>query len=215
MRRASGPGHYMLAPMLAVTGGTVADVYSGTWVRANVEIDGGRIVYVGPREPPDGAERIDPRGKGVAPGHAEPHTHPWVLYSPASLLEAAVPDGTTTLVYDNLFFFLAHGPAGLRRLVEARSAAPAPVRRVARLAPQSAYDDEAERFATEIVAPLLSWPEAVASGEITRWGRGGCGAARRAPGIPAAKAAGRRVEGHNAGASYDRLAELSAAGISA
>ena len=47
--------------MLAVTGGTVADVYSGTWVQANVEIDGGRIVYVGPREPPEHAARISAR----------------------------------------------------------------------------------------------------------------------------------------------------------
>jgi adenine deaminase len=114
--------------MLAVTGGTVADVYSGTWVEANVEIEGDRIVYVGPREPPRGAARINARGKVVAPGYVEPHTHPWCLYSPASLLEAAVPDGTTTLVYDNLFFFLAHGVEGLRRIVEATNAAPAHIR---------------------------------------------------------------------------------------
>jgi adenine deaminase len=201
--------------MLAVTGGTVADVYSGTWARANVEIDGGRIVYVGPREPPDHAARISARGKVVAPGYIEPHTHPWCLYSPASLLESAVPDGTTTLVYDNLFFFLAHGVAGLRRIVDAMRAAPAHIRWVARLAPQSAMPDEAERFATEIVAPLLSWPEVVASGEITSWARVARGDPRLAAGIRAAKAARRRVEGHNAGASYARLAELSAAGISA
>src|SRR3954451_22570136 len=215
MSRASGRGPYMLSRLLAVAAGTRAYVYSGTWVRANVEIDGGRIVYVGPREPPPGSERIDARGKVVAPGYIEPHTHPWVLYSPASLLEAAVPDGTTTLVYDNLFFFLAHGPAGLRRIVEAMNAAPAHVRWVARLAPQSAYDDEAERFATDVVAPLLSWPEVVASGEITSGAKVARGAPRLAAGIAAAKAAGKRVEGHNAGASYDRLAELSAAGISA
>jgi adenine deaminase len=40
------------------------------------------------------------------------------------------------------------------------------------------------------------------------------GDSRLAAGIAAAKAARRRVEGHNAGASYDRLAELAAAGIS-
>jgi adenine deaminase len=201
--------------MLAVTGGTVADVYSGTWVEANVEIEGDRIVYVGPREPPRGAARINARGKVVAPGYVEPHTHPWCLYSPASLLEAAVPDGTTTLVYDNLFFFLAHGVEGLRRIVEATNAAPAHIRWVARLAPQSAYPDEARRFATELVAPLLRWPEVVASGEITGWARVARGDARLLAGIAAAKAARRRVEGHNAGASYERLAQLSAAGISA
>jgi adenine deaminase len=201
--------------MLAVTGGTVADVYSGTWVEANLEIDGDRIVYVGPRRPPESAARISARGKVVVPGYIEPHTHPWCLYSPSSLLEAAVPDGTTTLVYDNLFFFLAHGTSGLRRIVDAMNAAPAHIRWVARLTPQTAMPDEAERFATEIVAPLLRWPEVVASGEITSWARVARGDARLTAGIAAAKAARRRVEGHNAGASYNRLAELSAAGISA
>ena len=51
------------------------------------------------------------------PGYIEPHTHPWCLYSPASLLEVAIPDGTTTLVYDNLFFYLSHGVDGLRSIV--------------------------------------------------------------------------------------------------
>ena len=35
---------------LALVGGTVADVYTGTWIRANVEIADGRITYVGPRD---------------------------------------------------------------------------------------------------------------------------------------------------------------------
>jgi adenine deaminase len=200
---------------LAITGGTVADVYTGTWIEANVEIAGGRIAYVGPRAPSHGVETIDAAGKVVVPGYIEPHTHPWCLYSPASLLEIAVPDGTTTLVYDNLFFFLAHGVEGLRAIVDQMAAAPAHVRWVARLAPQSAYEDEAQTFATEVVAPLLSWPEVVASGEITNWMAVARGEPRLAAGIAAAKAARRRVEGHNAGASYDRLAQLSAAGISA
>src|SRR3954451_23474781 len=199
---------------LALVGGTVADVYTGTWVQANVEIEDGRIAYVGPREPR--ADTVhDLTGKVLTPGYIEPHTHPWCLYSPASLLEAAVPDGTTTLVYDNLFFFLAHGVEGLRAIVDTMRVAPAHVRWVARLAPQSAYPDEAERFATDVVAPLLSWPEVVASGEITSWAAVARGDPRLAAGIAAAKGARRRVEGHNAGASYDRLAELSAAGISA
>jgi adenine deaminase len=201
--------------VVGLAGGTVADVYTGTWVEANVEIDGGRIVYVGPREPPADAQRIDVTGKVVTPGYIEPHTHPWCLYSPSSLLEVAVPDGTTTLVYDNLFFFLAHGVDGLRDIVDQCNTAPAHIKWVARLAPQSAYADEAERFATEIVAPLLSWPEVVASGEITNWMAVAKREPRIAAGIEAAKHARKRVEGHNAGASYNRLNELSLAGISA
>jgi len=199
---------------LALVGATVADVYTGTWISANVEISDGVIAYVGPREPDD-ATIVDVRGKVLVPGYVEPHTHPWCLYSPSSLLEVAVPDGTTTLVYDNLFFFLAHGVEGLRRIVDAMNAAPAHIKWVARISPQSAYPDEAERFAIERIAPLFSWPEVVASGEITNWSSVIRGDERVAAGIAAAKHARRRVEGHNAGASYDRLNQLSAAGISA
>jgi adenine deaminase len=198
--------------VVVLRGGTVADVYTGTWIDADVAIDGRRIAYVGPDAPGD--EVIDVYGKVLVPGYIEPHTHPWCLYSPSSLLEVAVPDGTTTLVYDNLFFYLAHGVEGLRSIVEQMNAAPAHVRWVARISPQSAHPDEAERFAIERIAPLFSWPEVVASGEITNWMSIASGDARVAAGIAAAKQARRRVEGHNAGASYRRLNELSAAGIS-
>ena len=191
----------------ALVGGTVADVYTGTWVEANVEFDDGVITYVGPREPACAA--IDISGKVLVPGYIEPHTHPWCLYSPTSLLEVAVPDGTTTLVYDNLFFFLSHGVDGLRTIVDAMHAAPAHIRWVARISPQSAYPDEAERFAIERDRPDALWPEVVASGEITNWMSVAKGEPRVAAGIAAAKAARRRVEGHNAGASYNRLNELS------
>jgi adenine deaminase len=197
--------------MVSLVGGTVADVYTGTWVQANVEIDEGRIVYVGPREPPHDSERIDVTGKVVAPGYIEPHTHPWCLYSPSSLLEVAVPDGTTTLVYDNLFFFLSHGVDGLRRIVDQCNSAPAHIKWVARIAAQTALAEDA--FDPEVVASMLAWPEVVASGEITNWFGVTRGAFDR--GIAAAKQARKRVEGHNAGASYNRLNELSAAGISA
>ncbi|MBE2316186.1 adenine deaminase [Solirubrobacter sp. CPCC 204708] len=199
--------------MQALVGATIADVYTGTWIRANVEFDDGVITYVGPRAP--ACEATDITGKLLVPGYIEPHTHPWCLYSPASLLEVAVPDGTTTLVYDNLFFFLSHGVDGLRRIVEQMRAAPAHIRWVARISPQSAYPDEAERFAIDVIEPMLSWPEVVASGEITNWMSVARGEPRVAAGIAAARAARRRVEGHNAGASYDRLNELSLAGISA
>ncbi|HEX6024700.1 MAG TPA: adenine deaminase C-terminal domain-containing protein [Solirubrobacter sp.] len=189
-----------------LAGGTVADVYAGTWIEANVEFEDGRITYVGPREP--SGDVIDVSGKVIVPGYIEPHAHPWCVYGPSSLLEVAVPDGTTTIVYDNLFFYLSHGVDGLRRIVDAMGDAPAHVYWVARLAPQTACD----AFPVDVVASMLSWPEVVASGEITNWSAVARG--EFAGGIAAAKAARKRVEGHNAGASYNRLAELSAAGLS-
>ncbi|WP_053227171.1 adenine deaminase C-terminal domain-containing protein [Solirubrobacter soli] len=195
--------------MVVLRGGTVADVYTGTYVDADVVIDQGRIVYVGP-DAPD-ADTIDVRGKVVVPGYIEPHAHPWCLYGPSSLLEVAIPDGTTTLVYDNLFFFLSHGVDGLRAIVDQMNAAPAHVKWVARIAAQTALEQDA--FDPGTVSRMLDWPEVVASGEITNWFGVTRGVFDR--GIAAAKAVRKRVEGHNAGASPRRLNALSAKGISA
>src|SRR4051812_40438963 len=87
-RTSSTRGTLACAAMHAFVGGTVADVYTGTWIRANVEIEDGVITYVGPRESAENA--IDVTGKVLVPGYIEPHTHPWCLYSPTSMLEVAV-----------------------------------------------------------------------------------------------------------------------------
>ncbi|MEA2318352.1 MAG: adenine deaminase [Solirubrobacteraceae bacterium] len=205
------------APDAAVTGGTVADVYAGEWVRANVEIARGRIAYVGPRVPrrgPDTVE-IDATGRVVVPGYVEPHAHPWVLYSALGLLEAAVPDGTTAIVLDSLFQFQALGAAGHRRIVEALRAAPANVWWNVRAASQSRFREEPETFTRAAFEEQLAWPEVALSGEITRWRDVAGGDAHLLAAIAAAHASRRRAEGHAAGASYERLAALSAAGISA
>ena len=114
------------------------------------------------------SDGIDVSGKVIVPGYIEPHTHPWCLYSPSSLLEVAVPDGTTTLVYDNLFFFLAHGVG------RACGASSTDARR-ARAHPLGGADRAADgagrggRSIREAVASMLAWPEVVATGEITNW----------------------------------------------
>ena len=157
------------------------------------------------------ARRSTSAGRSLVPGYIEPHTHPWCLYSPTSLLEVAVPDGTTTLVYDNLFFFLAHGVDGLRTIVDAMNAR-ARARQLGR-ADRAAVGvpDEAERFATDdrrADAGLAGGRGERRDHELDRRSRRATRGV--AAGIAAAKAARKRVEGHNAGASYNRLNELSA-----
>jgi hypothetical protein len=55
---------------------------------------------------------IDATGKIVAPGYVEAHFHPWVLYNPVSIVGGVLPLGTTTIVADNLFFYMQVGPDG-------------------------------------------------------------------------------------------------------
>src|ERR1700709_716135 len=61
-------------PGLVIRGGTIADGFGGELFEADVAISDGRITEVG-KVSAKGAEEIDARGKLVAPGFVDVHTH--------------------------------------------------------------------------------------------------------------------------------------------
>lgn len=205
------------APDLAVTGGVVANVYSGEWLRWNVEVADGRIAYCGPRKPAidSGTLVVDAAGRVVAPGYVEAHFHPWALYNPRTVLEVALPRGTTALVADNLPFFLQFGVVGFRRVIDALASQPVHLYWVARVVSQSRFPGEEKLFTTDAVREQLTWPEVVGTAEITRWVDLADGDPHMLASLAAAKEFGKRSDGHTAGASFDRLAATVAAGLSA
>lgn len=203
------------SPELVVRGAWIADVYGEGWFQANLEVALGRIAYVGPRPPRvgEGTRVLEAEGLYLAPGYLEPHAHPWVLYTPLSLLEALVPQGVTGVVYDDLLLRLHLGPEGTRAFQEwmAEQDLPARVFWAARLAPQTALPEE--KLWPEEAS--LEAPWTLASAEVTAWPRVVGGERGLLTGIARAQALGRRSEAHGAGASFPRLAALAAAGLEA
>ena len=61
-------------PDLVIRGGTVADGKGGELFEADVAMSGGRITEVG-KVAAKGEEEIDAKGKLVAPGFVDVHTH--------------------------------------------------------------------------------------------------------------------------------------------
>ncbi len=202
---------------LFVRDGTVANVYSGELLPGNVAVTDGHIAYVGRSEAalgPD-TEVLDAGGKVVAPGYVEAHFHPWVLYNPVSLVEGALPLGTTTIVADNLFFFMEMGPEGFAAMADDLRGLPLDYLWVARLISQAKFPGEEHMFALEKIRGLLERPDVVGTGEVTRWPTLAAGDPALLAGIAAAKAVGKVADGHTGGASEVRLAEVAAAGIDA
>ena len=144
--------------------GTIVNVYSGELLPGNVAIAGGRITYVGPKEPPAAEVLEDASGMYLAPAWIEPHAHPWLLYNPVSMIEGVLPGGTTTIFNDDLFFYLQAGPENFARMLDALAGLPIRYRWLVRLQSQSEYEGEALDFALEKLKPLLA-----------RAGRGGLG----------------------------------------
>ena len=202
---------------LFVRGGTIANVYSGELHEGNVAVSGGRIAYVGEGERAVGPETevVEADGMVVCPGYIEAHFHPWVLYNPVSLVEGALPLGTTTVVADNLFFFMQMGPDGFSRMADDLRDLPLLYLWMARLTSQATFPGEEEMFALEKVEPLLRRDDVIGTAEVTRWPALAAGDPALISGIRAAKALGKIVDGHTGGASESRLQPVAAAGIDA
>lgn len=202
---------------LFVRGGTIANVYSGELLEGNVAISGGRIAYVGEGERALGPETrvVDASGMVVSPGYLEAHFHPWVLYNPVSLVEGALPLGTTTVVADNLFFYMQMGPDGFSAMADDLRDLPLLYLWMARLTSQARFPGEEEMFALGKVEPLLRRDDVIGTAEVTRWPALAAGEPALISGIRAAKALGKIVDGHTGGASEARLQPVAAAGIDA
>ena len=198
-----------------VRGGVLLNVYTGERYPANVAIAGERIAYVGGRDDMvgRGTEMIDAAGATLVPGYIEPHAHPWNLATPSVLARHVLPLGTTTMVADNLPLYWLGGLRGFERAARALAAGPLKFYWMVRPHGQSRGPDEDRRFSRRDLDRMLASPWTLAAGEVTRWPDAAAGRPALLDRLALAIARGKRVEGHTAGASAERLPALAAAGL--
>ena len=198
---------------LALTGGSIADVRAGLVRRAAVGIANRTIARIGSDDEVATPARqvIDVSGQIIVPGYIEPHGH-ILLANPVEFAGALLRTGTTTAIVDSLPFMLLTPPERLPELLASLSALPMKFRWLIRLQPQS-FADTGERFRVDTLRALWRQPWAAAVGEVTRWVDVLDGDPDLVSKIRAAREDGKRVEGHAAGASYERLVGLAAAGF--
>lgn len=197
---------------LALAGGSVADVRAGTVRRAALGITGDRIAALGSDDVivADARRVLDVTGRILAPGYIEPHTHV-ALAAPWEFASAVLPRGTTTAVVDALPLISLGRPDHLPGLLEQLAALPMQIRWLIRLHPQAF--GAADRFTLPYLRSLWRLPSAAAVGEVTRWMDVLLGDADLREKMAAAAADGKRIEGHAAGASFERLVGLREAGF--
>jgi adenine deaminase len=198
---------------LALTGGTIADVRAGSVRRAAVGIANQTIARIGSdaEVAPHAHQVIDVSGQVIVPAYIEPHGH-ILLANPVEFAGALLRTGTTTAIVDALPFMVLTPPDRLPQLLASLSALPMKFRWLIRLQPQS-FAETGERFRLEALRALWRQPWAAAVGEVTRWVDVLDGDPDLVSKIRAAREDGKRVEGHAAGASYERLVGLAAAGF--
>ncbi len=202
---------------LLVTGGDVVNVYTGEVVRWDVAVAAGRVAAVGDDLAAlagPATLRLDARGKVLVPGFLDGHTHLDVFVALPELLREAIPRGLTAFVTEMAQVSSALGAGGARWFLETLAAQPihayatAPVisyLTVEGVPGQPALDEAA-------MAALLDDPRVLGLGEVY-WHRLLPEPERLLPLITRARALGKTVEGHTAGARGSRLVACAAAGV--
>jgi adenine deaminase len=200
---------------LLLEGGRVLNVYSGEILEYNVAVKGEKIWYVGPGSDPIGEKplRLDVSHKVLVPGYIEPHCHPWNVYNPISVGQEFCRLGTTTLVCDNLIFFMMMGVERFEAFMDAMSKMPVKFFWFVRLVPQTPLGREEALFSASNLERLLRNPLTLSIGEITRWQELIKGNPKIQKMICLARSLGKPVDGHTAGAKYENLSIISRAGV--
>lgn len=202
---------------LLVTGGEVVSVYTGEVVRWDVAVAGERVAAVGPdlgALAGPGTARLDARGRVVVPGFIDGHTHLDILVTVPELLREAIPRGLTTLVTEMAQITSALGPAGARWFLDVLRAQPIHAFATAPTISFLTTDDGTGHpviDAADMLA-LLEDPAILGLGEVY-WHRLLAEPASLLPLIDRARALGKTVEGHSAGARGAKLTAYAALGV--
>lgn len=199
---------------LYLRGGRVVNVYSGEVLPANVAVWGQRIAYVGALDSMVGPETqvIEADGYYLLPGFIEPHGHSDYFFTATELGRAILPGGTTTIFGDCLPTYSLLDQRAFETFLEEMGRLPVKFFFGARAEPPTFWEPEREDlFTDERLAWLLARPEILGMAEYTPWFRT-LSEPELVHKLQMVRAAGKRVEGHLAGCSYEKLNPMVAAG---
>ncbi len=198
------------APTIVITNARYLHSMYKKWVEGNIWILGDRIVYAGPKMPVniEGTEIVDASGKTIVPGYIEPHVHPFQLYNPQTLADYAAQLGTTTLISDNLTFFLHTANEKAFSMLDQLKKLPFSFYWWARFDSQTELQDEHKFFTPTAIHDWLERSDVLMGGELTGWPKLVAGDDQMLYSLQEAHMYGKKIEAHLPGSSSRTLARL-------
>ncbi|WP_254901159.1 adenine deaminase C-terminal domain-containing protein [Tuberibacillus sp. Marseille-P3662] len=202
-----------MAPTIVLQNATYLNSYINQWLKGHIWINQDRIIYVGQHLPKntDGTELVDCEGYYLVPGYIEPHAHPFQLYHPETLAKYAAAGGTTTLISDNMVFFMQMSDQQAFNIIERLNQLPTTFFWWTRFDSQTVM--EADPFTSARVEQWLDHPDVVQGGELTSWPQVLHGNDDILEWMQSSRLRGKPVEGHLPGASERTLTRMELLGV--
>ena len=200
---------------LAVVNAKCVNVYTGELLDdCAISVKGKRIAYVG-RDPQitigSATEVIDAKGQTVIPGLIDGHTHLALLSTAGEVLKYAMKGGTTAIVTETMEPFPVAGYEGLIDFL--KSFENQPIKIYATAPAMISISRTARGISEQTLQKLLERDDIVGMGE-SYWQAVLQDPDRILPLFDRTIRAGKKLEGHSAGASEKKLSAYIASGIS-
>ena len=202
---------------LAIVNGNIVNVYTGEVLTGDtVLIKGAKIAHVGKNANHAigaGTRVIDATGKMLVPGFIDGHTHINFISSVSELCRYAMKGGTTAIITEAIDFGMILGYPGLLEFL--RSITNQPIKIFLVVPSMATISPIAKQhiFGANQLNRLLRRKEVVGLGE-SYWSPVIDGDRQLMDFMAATRGAGKKLEGHSAGAMGNKLQAYISAGIS-
>jgi adenine deaminase len=153
---------------VVIRNGLVADVYSGSFIEADLAVSSGLIAALGARGSYEGLETVDAGGLYVLPGYIESHIHIESSFlCPSELARLLIPLGTAALVADPHEIVNVCGMAGFDYMLKASENLPMEIKFMApSCVPATAFENNGAVLDARDLRPLLEHEGVLGLGEM-------------------------------------------------
>lgn len=151
--------------------GTIVNVFTDSLEKANVLLDGGKIIGVGEYTDADADVVEDVTGKYICPGFIDGHIHiESSMLQPAEFARACLPHGTTAIVADPHEIANVSGLMGIIYMLEASANIPMTVYvMIPSCVPATPFDEAGAVLSADDIKTLFDHPRVLGLGEMMNY----------------------------------------------
>lgn len=197
---------------IVIKNGKIVDVYTGCIKEGDVAISGRWIAGVGKY---DGVEKVDARGKYIAPGFIDSHIHIESSYvTPEEIGRLLVPRGATTIIADPHEIVNVCGMEGMEYMMKAAQRTALKIHyMLPSCVPATPFEHAGARLDAAEMDEPLSDECVLGLGEFMSYPGVVSGEERELSKIMAAKKYGKLIDGHSPGLEGNDLNAYAVTGI--